>query len=80
MAVAFITSPDPVYRDREYEVYAAMCTTCEYQLEWAIITPPIPLTLYRWFDPNGEGNPVDECPHCGVALPDGNILAPETVS
>lgn len=76
MAAALITSPDPVYTDREYEVYAAMCTTCEYRLEWAIVTPPIPLTLYRWFDPNGEGVAIEECPRCGTGLPEGAVFEP----
>lgn len=63
----------PTFVDRDIAMYDAICPTCEHPLEWAIETPPIPLTLYSWFDPNGEGARIDECPYCGSDLPEGDL-------
>lgn len=50
------------------------CPACGYELAWAVQTPPIPLTLYRWFD---DEKPVSECPRCDEWLPEGNLLDPD---
>lgn len=64
-------SPDPTYADRSIVVYDAICPTCEYGLEWAIETPPIPMTLFSWL--SDEGERLDECPKCGSPLPEGDL-------
>lgn len=67
------------YTDRSTKVYSPVpCPSCGYALEWAIATPPIPLTLFSWFDPNGEGAPIEDCPRCGEPLTAGDLTAPNT--
>ena len=73
-----VTLSDPTYVDRDYEVYNTNCPSCGWKLEWAIVTPPIPLTLYHWYDPNGEGQHIDECPNCEAFLPEGDLTKEAT--
>jgi hypothetical protein len=71
--VSPLLSPDPTFVDSSIKVYKAACPECGRALEWAIETPPIPRTLYSWFDPNGEGQRIIDCPGCGTDLPEGNL-------
>lgn len=63
----------PFFADGSISTYKAACPCCGYALEWAVETPPIPLTLFSWFDPNGEGQRITECPSCETVLPEGDL-------
>lgn len=47
------------------------CPECGHALTWDVEHPPIPMTLYTWFD--DEGRPVQFCPACDVELPTGDL-------
>lgn len=67
------------YADRSTTVYYPVpCPSCGYELEWAIATPPIPLTFFSWFDPNGEGERIEDCPRCGEPLTAGDLTKEAT--
>lgn len=66
-------SPDPTFVDRSIVVYDAICPTCEHKLEWAVEMPPIPMTLFSWFNPDGDGERILECPKCESWLPEGDL-------
>lgn len=68
---------DPKCADRTIIVYQVPCPECGHDLEWAIRTPPIPLTLYEWLDPNGEGATILFCPSCDAELPQGDLTTKE---
>jgi hypothetical protein len=71
--VQLLLCDDPTYADRSITVYKAQCPECKYALEWAIEMPPIPMTFFSWFDPNGEGERIHFCPRCDHELPDGDL-------
>lgn len=77
MTTALVTG-DPKYADRDAVVYDAPCPACGHRLEWLIETPPIPMTLFSWLDPDGEGQRIQECPSCDEVLPDGDLTKEET--
>lgn len=72
MVVGIVTG-HAKYADTDLTVYDASCPYCATPLEWAVETPPIPMTLFSWFDPEGEGARVQDCPGCGHWLPEGDL-------
>lgn len=68
-----LRSKDPKFVDASIAVWEADCPGCGELLEWAIQTPPIPMTIYSWFDPDGEGQAILHCPHCDEELPEGDL-------
>jgi endogenous inhibitor of DNA gyrase (YacG/DUF329 family) len=59
-----------VHADPDGRYYTAACPGCGFWLTWAAETPPIPMTVFRWFH---DDRPVQECPECGNPLPEGDI-------
>lgn len=68
-----LVTGDPKYADRGIATWDVNCPECSRPLEWAIETPPIPMTFYSWFDPDGEGQRLNFCPGCDNELPGGDL-------
>jgi hypothetical protein len=47
------------------------CPECGHALAWETAYPPIPLTVYTWFDREGEA--IQFCPGCDTELPEGDL-------